>query len=310
VERVVASPGSVTAIRQRGVSERQLSVSRPLQPRSSCCTLRRLARDGAPEVRTEALWFLAISLRYQGRFREALDLARELRRELAPAPLPRAPPPYESVLEAQILLEMGRARQAAALFDSIAAHFHPGDPHLRQERDRTAWLLGHRASALAAAGDTAALERIADSLEVLGRQTASARDARLHYHVRGLLHTARGEPRTAIDRFRRALYSRSGGGYTRTNYELARLYLEIGRPRDAVAILQPVFRGPLESANLYLGRTEAHLLLGRAHEAAGQPDSAAAHYRRVVRAWQDCDPHLVPMRDIVGARLRALGAGG
>jgi DNA-binding SARP family transcriptional activator/tetratricopeptide (TPR) repeat protein/TolB-like protein len=271
--------------------------------------LRDRLRDSPPAERAEALWFLAISLRYQGRLREALEVARRLR----PPPAARtasAPPSYEAALEAQILFEMGRFHEAAALFDSIADLFQPGDPLHRRGRDRTAWLLGHRATALAAAGDTAALLRLADTIEVLGRQTALARDARLHYHVRGLLHAARAEAPAAIDRFRHALYSLGGGGYTRTNYELARLYLELDRPRDAIAILQPALRGPFESANLYLSRTELHALLGRAHEAAGERDRAAAHYRHVLHAWQHADPQFHARRDSVRMRLELLDGGG
>jgi hypothetical protein len=83
----------------------------------------------------------------------------------------------------------------------------------------------------------------------------------------------------------------NGCGYSRINYDMASALLRLHRPREAVAILQPVIRNPtIEGSNLYVTRTEVHELLGRAWDEAGVPDSAVAHYRAVTHAWSRADP--------------------
>jgi DNA-binding SARP family transcriptional activator/tetratricopeptide (TPR) repeat protein/TolB-like protein len=265
--------------------------------------LRAAMHAAAPDVAEEARWFLAISLRYQGRLREALATATPLR--TTPSARTGAVPPFISVLEAQILFEQGRYHDAAALFDSIAATMARDEPEIRHERNRRAWLLAHAATARSAADDTAALPALADEIEALGRKSALGRDRRLHQHVRGLLLQHRGRPEEAALAFRQALYSRTRG-YTRTNYELARTLLELNRPQEAIAALRPALTGPLEASNLYLSRTELRALLGRAYEANGQPDSAAVHYQWVLAAWHDADPQFTARRAEVRSRLQAL----
>jgi tetratricopeptide (TPR) repeat protein len=261
-----------------------------------------LARDGTPEVRLEALWFLTISLRYQGRLREALETVHRARL-LNPGGSYEAPGRQH---EAQVLLEMGRAREAAQRFDSVASTPLSTDSPGSIAR-HWSWNLTHRATALAAAGDTSALAMLADTIEAWGRSSSYGRDQRLHHHVRGLLLAARGEPEAAAAEYRRALYSTTYG-YTRTNLELARALLDLDRPLEAVAVLEPALRGSLEASNLYVTRTEVHELLGRAWDAAGEPDRAAAHYRRVLHAWRDADPPFHARRDRVRDRLARLGA--
>jgi hypothetical protein len=124
-------------------------------------------------------WFWSISLRYQGRLHEALNTARALRRLHTDS---QTVPPPIAVAEAQILFELGRFRQAAALFDSLAA-FPPPDiarkPFVRESW--RGWRLTHAATALAAAGDSAALVQLIDSIQALGAQSYAARDRRLHH---------------------------------------------------------------------------------------------------------------------------------
>ena len=152
-----------------------------------------------------------------------------------------------------------------------------------------AWYLTHEATSRAAAGDTASLPRLADSLEVLGRRSAYGRDRGLHHHVRGLLALARGRREEAAASFQRAMYSPTFG-YTRTNLELGRVLTTLGRPREAVAILAPALRGELEASNLYVTHAELHEALAQAYEAAAEPDSARAHYAWVAKAWRAADP--------------------
>jgi predicted Zn-dependent protease len=145
-------------------------------------------------------------------------------------------------------------------------------------------------------------------VEALGNQSGYGRDRRLHHFVRGLLFAARHDDRRAIDELNSAMYAPVG--YTRTNYELARVYLRAGRPRDAVAVLQPVLHGPLDGTSLYVSRPELHELLARAWETAGARDSAAAHYAWVAHAWQRADASLAARATFARERLAALGGRG
>src|SRR4029453_7648415 len=96
-------------------------------------------------------------------------------------------------------------------------------------------------------------------------------------------------------------------GYTRASYELARALVRVGRPADAVSVLQPALRGSIESSNLYVPRTEVHELLAEAWDAANGRDSAAANYRVVANAWKRADPALQARR---AQAERAAGRGG
>lgn len=268
--------------------------------------LREQSLAGTPAVRAEALWFWTISLRYQGRLGEALTVARALRQLVADSTVPLPP---LAIAEAQVLFEIGRYHEAAAIFDSLAA-FPPPDV-ARKPFGRASWeswRLTHAATARAAAGDTAALPPLIDSIQALGAQSSSARDHRLHHYVRALLFRARGRNEEAIAELYRAVFSLPYG-YSRNNLELADALLAVGRPAEAVRVLQPAFRGWLEVGGLYTTRPELHLGLGRAFEAAGQADSAAVHYRAVLRAWRFADPPLHARRDSVRARIAALPSG-
>jgi DNA-binding SARP family transcriptional activator/Flp pilus assembly protein TadD len=261
--------------------------------------LRDLGRDGTPEVQSEALWWLTISLRYQGRLHEALAIIRRPPLDTSSRMV------FPTLLhEGQVLFELGRFADAARAFHAAATFPHPR-LSLAEHARRRSWALTHYASALAAAGDTGRLAPLADTIETWGRRSTLGRDWRLHHHVRGLLLAARGQSAPAAAEFQRAILSPTSG-YTRTNLELARALLASGRPREAVSILQPALRGILESSNLYVTHSEVHEWLGRAWEAAGRPDSAVVHYRWVVDAWRGADPELHTRRAAAQARLAAL----
>jgi DNA-binding SARP family transcriptional activator/tetratricopeptide (TPR) repeat protein len=261
--------------------------------------LRELLRIGDEDLQAEARWFLAWSLRDQGRDHEAIAVARALHRS--------DPPHWEyQAQEAMALLELGRPRQAAALFDSLArTRTHSFSPAVVARL--RAWLLTHAATALAAAHDTAALAVVADSIDALAPRVGAARDRYYPSYARGLLLAAQGHRSEAAAMLRAALRSPTLG-YTPVNLELGKLALQAGRARDAIDILQPPLRGGgfVETA-IYSTHTELHLQLGRAFEAAAQPDSAATHYRWVLKAWKNADPEFRPRRDSVQARLVALG---
>ncbi len=251
--------------------------------------------SGSTSRAIEAAWFAAISFRMQGRLNEALAAARRNRAltlsQYPRASLPRVGAPAEAQGEAQVLYEMGRYRAAAALFDSVS-RWVLFDVAPSQFAHQHAWALAHSAGALAAAGDTAALPALIDTLEVAGAKSGLERDRRLSHYARGLLLAARGQDEAAASELRRAIISWNMG-YTRVNMALAKVLLRLGRAREAVTVLQPALRGSLEASNTYVSRTDIHEALGEAWAAVGGPaarDSSRAHYALVVRAWQRADP--------------------
>jgi serine/threonine protein kinase/tetratricopeptide (TPR) repeat protein len=235
-------------------------------------------RQTAPPARVErSLGLLIRSMLMQERWDEAMSLANEFR---------ALQQPDSGIVMARhvaiVMLQTGRAHEAAALFDSVS-RWTPGQNDVRLAASHRLWHLTHKASALAAAGDTTELAALADTIRALAPLSANGRDALLPHHIDGLRQVARGDDNAAIDAFRRAIYSWNRG-YTRTNAELARALLRTGRPGEAVAALQPAFRGSLEVNNSYITHTALHRLLAQAWRAAGKPDSAAVHEAWVERA--------------------------
>jgi tetratricopeptide (TPR) repeat protein len=254
----------------------------------------RLRLDGAT---ADSHWWRLIILRHQGRLTEALASARDLERMAG----------LEGKLAvAQILFEGGRFREAALGFERLALEARSRLPASAGGQARhISWQLAHAATAWAAAGDTVRLAGIADSIQVIANQSAYGRDWRLPAYVRGLLWQARGLPDRAASEFRNALYS-PGEGFTRTNLELARTLLQLGRAVEAVPILRSALRGPVEGSNFYATRTEVHELLARAFDAANRRDSAAVYYGTVASVWGSADPVLRPRARVAQHRAKQL----
>ena len=266
-------------------------------------------QEGDPATRAANLEWLTNSLRIQGRLGEAVETAALLRRAHGlneagePERLPAGSAPYSARWEAQVNFELGRYRQAAALFDSISKS-GGGETPSRKARHR-AWIQTLRAEALATAGDTVLLNQIADSVQVWGQQSGYGRDRRLYHHVRGLLLAARGRFTEAEDEFRAAIFS-PVNGYSRTNTELAQVLLQLKRPLDAAALAESALRGPFDGPNTYVTRADLFELAGRAYDAAGKRDSALACFRRVAEAWQHADPIFAERRRHVEEWIQAL----
>jgi tetratricopeptide (TPR) repeat protein len=251
----------------------------------------------------DAMWYRIILYRNQGRLREAADVARQYRGLLTPV---RDTAPELWIAQAQVMFESGRDRLAAAMWDTAGRW--EGQARLTANRPRAqVWQMTHRATALAAAGDTAKLAALADTMRVLGTLSGDARDQRLHHYVRGLLLAARHLDTDAMAELALAVSS-PAEGYLRINLEMARASLRRGRPRDAVDALQPALRGLIEGYGYYVTRTELHEVAARAWEAAGVRDSAVTHYNQVLSAWSKADPSFAPRVADVRQRLVALQA--
>jgi len=263
-----------------------------------------IAGHGTASEQASVYWILAISLREQGRLSAALEAARHTGYDRSVAGHVGT---TTSVLEAQLLLDMGRIAESRALFDSLAVARNAKETPSQIARTKT-WMLAQTAGLRRALGDTASLARLADSLEALSAESGYGRDRRLHHYVRGLLLTSRGDDAGAISELKSSIFSITQG-YTRANYELARIYLRDGRPREAIAILQPVLHGTLDASNLYLSRADVHELLAQAWDAAGVRDSTAAHLAWLVKAWSNADPWLAGRANSARIKLAALRSG-
>ena len=249
-------------------------------------------------------WLTVLSLRYAGRFSEAIAIADRARAAEAPA---ATIPPGITLQLAQALLESGQYDSAATTFDAYYRTPLSGYEEPSFFARNRAFTLTRVADALAGKGaaDTARLAVLVDSVRLLGSRSGYGRDPVLFHHVRGLLLRARGDCRAAVDEFRQAIWSPTFG-YTRSNLELGRCLVVLGRAPEAVAGLQPAFRGGLEASNLYVTLTELHEALGRAWDAAGRPDSAIAHYEYVARGWENGDPPFAKRAAEARARAKAL----
>ncbi|HYR10594.1 MAG TPA: BTAD domain-containing putative transcriptional regulator, partial [Longimicrobium sp.] len=116
----------------------------------------------------DALWYLTISLRQQGRPREALAAIRRMR-----VLHDRLYTPWEAAgvmrHEGQVLLEMGDPRGALARLDS-ASRLRPPNPFV--DMPPPVWVRVQMADASAALGDTAALARMANDVQAAGARSA------------------------------------------------------------------------------------------------------------------------------------------
>jgi len=250
----------------------------------------------------EVWWLRVVTLRNRGKMEQAL-VAADHYASLASA---RSSPEIRLVPRAATLLESGRPAESGAIYRSIATILSDDARWIPSSRARlVVWSLTRAGTADAAGGNTRALEALADSVEQLGRASYYERDRRLHHYLRANLLAARGDTAGAIEAYRRSLWSPTVG-YTRANLELARLLLASGRPAEAVPVARAAVEGAIDASNYYVTQTELRELLAQAHDAAGQPDSAAAHYRLVEQQWNEGDAPFRARARAAGTRARVL----
>jgi tetratricopeptide (TPR) repeat protein len=239
------------------------------------------------EVKGNARWLLLISLRDQGRLREALALAQLSRLPGSSRTIPGLGP--DPIFTAILLQELGRPDSAARFWHADARHIlaSPDMPRGLQARMST-WHLALAGTAYAAAGDTAVAHRLADSIEVLGKGSTFGRDLTLHHFLRGLVLQQAGRHAEAVDQLRASIFSLTDG-YTRANLALAKSLLVLRRPAESIAVLRPAIHGGVDGSNTYVSRTELQEALALAFEQASQADSARAHWQAVESAWRHAD---------------------
>jgi DNA-binding SARP family transcriptional activator len=248
----------------------------------------------------DARWWLLIALRNQGRYRDAQHLLTT--GALHGVAAPQTPNVPDDVNEGILALERGDSRASAAGFvRGWEAPLGPGlSPGMAARYH--AWRGTLAGMAVAAAGDTAAVRRLADSVEYWGARSIYGRDRKAHHYLRGLLFTAARRDDDAVREFQQAIYSPTLG-FTRVNLELGRALMRQDRAREAAAVVAPALRGEVDASNLYVTRTELHELLAQAYDRAGVRDSAAVHYQAVARAWVSADEMFHARRDAASAWL-------
>ena len=247
----------------------------------------KLAVARGAESRQPILERLVLTRREAGRPASAYGLAVELAK-LVPSAVARTEA-FVHLQRALTLLELGRAearsaRAAAALFDSMARMPTYDEPRMARHR---VWMWTHQATALARAGDTAALAGFVGRIADMAMRSSYGRDRRLHFFVNGLLLEARGDWEGARNAFAASVWSPTEN---LAAARLGRAALRSGRPREAIQVLQAYLRGPLDAANQYVPRWEVHQLLAEAYAAAGISDSARVHAQWVRRALARAEP--------------------
>ncbi len=85
---------------------------------------------------------------------------------------------------------------------------------------------------------------------------------------------------------------------------LAIALAELGREDEALAVLEAGFGGAIYED------VPASLLRGQLYERRGEVQPAILAYSRVVELWRDCDPELVPQREVAQRALERLVAPG
>jgi len=245
-------------------------------------------------------WYCTIALRMVGRFEEALALVRE--GKVPGSTMIRRGTGMDSLLVGILEWETGRYREAAAKLGPDRSVSAGAATDAQRSPAPNIWHMTLAASAALSGGDTLFAKSLVDSIEAEGGRSSYARDIELHHFIRGQLLAKRGDQAGAVRQYRQALVSPTFG-YTRINYELAKSLVLLGRPMEAVPLMQAVLRGGLEGSDLYLTRTEAHDVLARAFEQAGPRDSAIAHFRVVERAWRKADPILKQRYEYARSRV-------
>lgn len=239
-----------------------------------------------PDIRARAFaWDTKIALeRERGTLRRALQSHEDAMRD-------NPGMTYLHLVRGNTLGKLGRYDEAASVYER-ATHVTPLEPEVAPAHSARAFAWHHAllADAIAPDADPQRLDAIADTLVKIAPRSYYGRDWRLGDHVRGLAQMRRQEYEQAAASFRRAIWIPVG--WTRTNAELAKAEMMLGRPTRAIEALRPAYASPLDAMGRYLTRTELDFLMALAFRQAGEPDSALVYAERVRIAWKDADPEV------------------
>jgi hypothetical protein len=153
-------------------------------------------------------------------------------------------------------------------------------------------------------------QRYARELDSLSRADAARGDTAVAEHenayaraIRGLAAAQRGDLNGGIREIEHALPAMWGISVQAAmmRYQLAKLQLAAGRPREARMYLES-----LDFSNHMWGIAPTELELGRASEALGDTARAVYHFSRFARWWADCDPELRSWREEAVAAVARL----
>lgn len=250
------------------------------------------ANVGSVNDRFEAGFQLATSRRAQGRFDAALEALARSRDAYAGTPSERLNERGSLLQGGQALFEAGRTKEAIRAFDSTTRLVDPRETPSTRDRVRM-WALVLRASVYGSLADTLMLRRLADSAELLASESPMQRGRALPAYVRALQLDATGKHNEAAALLRSVPHSPITGLQI-FDLLLARALVSAGRPQEAVPVLQVLFHGYRGGGGLYATQTELHEAMALTWEAAGNADSARAHWAHVVAGWKNADPVLAP----------------
>jgi DNA-binding SARP family transcriptional activator/TolB-like protein len=281
-------------------------------------TVARLGADRPPMEQARTQLFLAQVQLARGRYRDAmrgiemasaLPLSRRLEYRAMMASLPFMPIPMEELLDVRDRIAAYPDLELEAAGGPVAGRGIEF-PHLLwpgMHRPRRLYLLGALHARL---DDTAAADAVADSLA----HDDAGGPLALHYGrlTRARAAASRGLPHAGL----RAL-GPPGSPHPRTFETLidharpyerwlrAELLRETGQVAEALR-WYGTFPDPLGRDLAYVA--PSHLRRAEIHEAAGNADQAADHYRRFIGLWSDADPELQPEVQRARARLAGLAA--
>ena len=255
--------------------------------------------QGSPSERWDAATQLSVSRRAQGRFDEALRALAAGRDAFASRPSERLATRGLLDATAAALAEAGRNAEALAVLDSSSRMRDPRESAASVVRS-VAYNLMMQSLVRYRMGDSAALRRLADTLQVLTASPSMARSRLLPNYPRALLAMLRRKPEEAVPLLQ-AIPTSPITGPGMIPFALGEALLAARRPEQAIPVLQPLLRsyegGPLL-------RTSYHEALAQAWDGAGKRDSARVHWQAVTRAWARADTALAPRRAHAQLALR------
>ncbi|MEO7997295.1 MAG: BTAD domain-containing putative transcriptional regulator [Gemmatimonadaceae bacterium] len=212
--------------------------------------INRLTHSDDPFMRDNMLDIRALWFREQGNWAEALKFINQEDKEGGDKRQIR-------LMRANTLARMGKYAEARREFESMH-ELYKNDPRGDYAR-WFSWTHTLEGDALAPTGDTILLKVLADSALLIGSASYYARDKTVPHFLRALVAVQGGRDDEAEREFKIALFSRNG--FTRVNYEYARLMMRKKRYKEAEELLSQALMGPLDAMLRYQPRSEVRVLI-------------------------------------------------